>query len=168
MYQATRGDILAYLMRRLRNADVAADVLAEAYLIAWQKFDTMPKGMEARPWLFGVARNLLLHDMRRSRVRGALVEQLAIQLHSRGEGSPGPDAGHGEDVRDALSTLGALDQEIVTLSAWEGLSPREIAEVVGKSPNVVRIRLHRARARLREQLACAETGRRAEFVRTTR
>jgi RNA polymerase sigma-70 factor, ECF subfamily len=40
----------------------------------------------------------------------------------------------------------------VTLTAWEGLAPREIARVMGTSANVVRIRLHRARARIKRQL----------------
>jgi RNA polymerase sigma factor (sigma-70 family) len=164
LYRATRTDILAYLMRRLRNADVAADVLAETYLIAWQKFEAMPKGDEARPWLFGVARNLLLRDVRRSRVREAVVEQLASHLHTCGEGVAGPEKDPGEPVRAALSALPVLDQEIVTLTAWEGLSPREIAAVIGTSPNVVRIRLHRARTRLRRELAITELGPHAELV----
>ena len=55
-------------------------------------------------------------------------------------------------VRVALAELSEQDREIVTLTAWEGLAPREIARVMGISANVVRIRLHRARARIKKQL----------------
>jgi RNA polymerase sigma factor (sigma-70 family) len=55
-------------------------------------------------------------------------------------------------IDQALATLSAIDYEIVTLTAWEGFAPREIAAVLGLSPNVVRIRLHRARSHLRAHL----------------
>jgi RNA polymerase sigma-70 factor (ECF subfamily) len=54
-----------------------------------------------------------------------------------------PDA----QVHRALSTLRAEDQELLRLSAWEDLTPSEIAIVLGLTPNAVRIRLHRARGR---------------------
>lgn len=60
--------------------------------------------------------------------------------------------GLGDDVRAAIATLAVDDQAIVTLNAWEGLSSREIAEALGMNPSTVRVRLHRARRRLREQL----------------
>ena len=56
------------------------------------------------------------------------------------------------ELRKALGSLSEPEREIITLTAWEGLRPRQIARVLGMSPNAVRIRLHRARARLREQL----------------
>lgn len=53
----------------------------------------------------------------------------------------------------ALATLAERDREILTLTAWEGLTPKEVAAVVGIPANVVRVRLHRARARLAGRLA---------------
>ena len=44
------------------------------------------------------------------------------------------------------------DREILTMTAWEGLTPKQIARVMGMSANVVRVRLHRARARLKQEL----------------
>jgi DNA-directed RNA polymerase specialized sigma24 family protein len=60
LFRNTRSDLLAYILRRSRNAEDAADVLAETYLIAWQKLEKVPKGERTRLWLFGVARNLLM------------------------------------------------------------------------------------------------------------
>jgi RNA polymerase sigma-70 factor (ECF subfamily) len=55
-------------------------------------------------------------------------------------------------VRDALARLGELDREVLSLTVWEELEPREIAEVLGVSAAAVRTRLSRARARLRDLL----------------
>ncbi len=63
---------------------------------------------------------------------------------------PGNDVPERLAVRDALARLGALDREVLTLTVWEGLEPREVAEVLGVNAAAVRTRLSRARARLRE------------------
>ncbi len=55
-------------------------------------------------------------------------------------------------LHQALSTLRALDREVVLLWAWEELAPRQIALVTGLTPNAVSIRLHRAKKKLRAQL----------------
>ena len=57
------------------------------------------------------------------------------------------------DLYDALGRLSEQDRELVRLWAWEQLAPQEIAVVFGVTPNAARIRLHRARAKLRELLA---------------
>ncbi|MFC6344574.1 sigma-70 family RNA polymerase sigma factor, partial [Nocardioides hankookensis] len=56
------------------------------------------------------------------------------------------------DVTEAMRRLSARDQEVLELHLWEGLEPREIAEVLGLTTVVVRPRLSRARARLRDLL----------------
>lgn len=64
-----------------------------------------------------------------------------------------------------VATLPERDREILTLTAWEGLTPKEVAAVVGIPTNLVRVRLHRARARLAGRLASARAHRpRAEMV----
>ncbi|MDQ0596313.1 DNA-directed RNA polymerase specialized sigma24 family protein [Streptomyces canus] len=64
--------------------------------------------------------------------------------------APPPKPGEADhpELHAALGTLGALDREVVLLWAWEGLTPREIAEVTGLTPNAVSIRLHRAKKKL--------------------
>jgi RNA polymerase sigma-70 factor, ECF subfamily len=155
IFRRTRADLLAYLMRRAGNPEEAADLLAETYLIAWRRLETIPPGEQARLWLYGVARNLLRKRASRSRASDELVQRLAAELRAaqqlheeRGDDRAGP-------VLEALARLGERDRELLTLSAWEGLTPREIAAVVGMSPNRVRVRLHRARAKIRAQLGRA-------------
>jgi RNA polymerase sigma-70 factor (ECF subfamily) len=63
-------------------------------------------------------------------------------------------------VLRAFSRLGEKDREILALTAWEGLTPAEIAGVLGMTANRVRVRLHRARAKVRRQLRPATEARR--------
>jgi RNA polymerase sigma factor (sigma-70 family) len=151
LYRSTRDGLLRYLVRRCSDAEEAADLLAETYLTAWRKLDIVPEGENAQLWLYGVARNLLLRSARRRRVADRLVERLADGLRAADRDQPGSDA-HSHALRRALSALPEHDREILTLTAWEGLAPREIAAVMSISANIVRIRLHRARTRVKKQL----------------
>jgi RNA polymerase sigma-70 factor, ECF subfamily len=153
LFRDTRTDLLAYIMRRSQSAEDAADLLAETYLIAWQKLDAIPTGERARLWLFGVARNLLLKGASRGRSRHALVERLAGELRSAHPPYARVEDGRSSALRAALAALPERDREILMLTAWEGLTPKQIAAVVGTPVNIVRVRLHRARTRLKRDLA---------------
>ncbi|MFP5319991.1 MAG: RNA polymerase sigma factor [Acidimicrobiia bacterium] len=152
-YRAHRGAVLAYLLRRCPSAADAHDALAETFLVAWRRPEQVPDGDAAvRLWLYGVARRVLANQRRAERRRRRLSERL--QAHPGDELVPGPDeAGTEREVLRVLSRLGERDREILLLSAWEGLSHAEIAAVLGCSENASAVRLHRARARLREAYA---------------
>ena len=151
LYRATSDDVLAYLVRRSQSREDARDALAETYAAAWRKLDSLPEGERARLWLFGAARNELRKTASRLRADDNLGATLAGDAHLLWE--PGPEADDGaEAIHEALASLSPLNREIVTLTAWEGLTPREIAVVLGLSANVVRIRLHRARSDVRTLL----------------
>jgi RNA polymerase sigma-70 factor (ECF subfamily) len=151
LFRRTRADLLRYLTRRA-GPEEAADLLAETYLIAWRRLEAVPVGEEARLWLFGVARNLLKKGAGRSRTAGVLADRLAAELRvARQDAEPTLDDRTHVALR-ALARLGEQDREILALTAWEGLTPGEIAAVLGLSPNRVRVRLHRARAKLKRQL----------------
>lgn len=157
LFRDTRTDLLAYVLRRSGTAEDAADVFAETYLIAWQKLDAIPGGDQGRPSLFGVARNLLLKARNRHRSDNALVQRLASELRGARPAHPPVDHERRDALRAALTALPEIDREILTLTAWEGLTPNQIATVIARSPNIVRVRLHRARARLRRQLTPARS-----------
>jgi RNA polymerase sigma-70 factor (ECF subfamily) len=155
LFRDTRADLLAYLLRRTETPEEAADLLADVYVIAWTKLDALPKRTQWRPYLFGVARNLLLKGATRRRSHGILVERLASELRAAHPFQQLQQDDHSL-LRAALAKLPEIDREILTLSAWEGLTPAEIASVLGKSANVIRVRLHRARSRLRRELGLSE------------
>jgi RNA polymerase sigma-70 factor (ECF subfamily) len=152
LFRETREDLLAYLVRRSARVEDAADALAETYLIAWRRFDAVPRGDAARLWLFGVARNLLMKGATRHRAQDALVERLAHELQA---GASYPEDSRSEALRAAVAALPVSQREVVLLTAWEGLTPKQIATVTGARVNLVRVRLHRARNRLKQELEIA-------------
>jgi RNA polymerase sigma-70 factor (ECF subfamily) len=160
LYADTSTDLLAFLLRRCPTADDAADCLAETYRIAWEKRGRIPAGSDARPWLFGVARNVARQDGRSGERRAATARELALVAEQSYTAATSDDSA----LAAALSDLSPLDQEIVTMLAADGLAPRDVASVLGLSPNAVRIRAHRARVRLRTLMAGDDTSDSAEHA----
>lgn len=151
LYRETSGDLFAFLLRRCRTTNDAADCMAETYRIAWEKRDRIPPGDQARPWLFGVARNVA----RRERTRDERAEAISRELALITERSAIVTEPEDSASTAALSELSALDREIVTMLAWDELTPREIATILGLSPNAVRVRAYKARIRLRASLTAS-------------
>ncbi len=151
LYEDTSQDLLAFLLRRCRTAEDAADCLAESYRIAWETRTRIPAGHEARPWLFGVARNIARQTHRGETRRTATTSALATAAERWYTPSRPEDSA----LTAALSELSPVDQEIITMIAADGLPPREVAAILGLSPNAVRIRAHRAREKLRVLLGPA-------------
>jgi RNA polymerase sigma factor (sigma-70 family) len=153
IYRETRQSLLAYFLRRVDSADDAADLLSEVYLVAWRRISQVPAGEEARLWLFGVARKLLANQRRRARTAADLAAALERSLASpRAQPSSVESGIAAGEVAAALRELRPADRELLMLSGWEGLTPSEIGVVVGRPSALVRVRLHRARARLRAKL----------------
>lgn len=147
VYDELYDDLWRYVRRRSADDEAAADVLSEAMLVAWNRLDDLPPGDRTRPWMFGVARNLLRSGRRQRQRSVELAERLRRELATR------PDS-HDLRVTDlevlvtALGDLKERDREVILLVAWDGLPHHEIAEILGCSENAVAVRLHRARQRL--------------------
>jgi RNA polymerase sigma-70 factor, ECF subfamily len=143
LFAATYEPLLAYARRRVGGE--ADDVVAEVMLVAWRRLDEIPDDSVA--WLYGVARKVILGSRRGTRRRQAVLGRLFSQ--------PAPFAPSAHDskaVFQALAALSESDREAILLVAWEGLDVRRAAQAMGCSPSAFRVRLHRARGRLREQL----------------
>jgi RNA polymerase sigma-70 factor (ECF subfamily) len=133
--------VLAYAMRR-SSPEVAEDVVAETFLIAWRRLDQVPS--DALPWLIGVARLTLSNQERSSRrQRALLVKVTSVAALEEG----GHDLTRSK-VIEALARLPESEREALTLLVWEGLTPQQAAIALGCSGVAVRARLHRARRRL--------------------
>jgi RNA polymerase sigma-70 factor (ECF subfamily) len=157
LFDDSERDLLAYALRRVERPEDAADVVAETFLVAWRRLDDVPPGAQARLWLYGVARRQLANQRRGQLRRSQLADRL------RGELPAAVAPGAVEDdrviaVRGALARLDEADRELLALSSWEGLSPGEIAVVLRLPAVTLRSRLHRARKRLRAELARADAG----------
>ncbi|KJE76739.1 RNA polymerase sigma factor [Ferrimicrobium acidiphilum] len=156
LYRSTRAKILAYALRRVPSTEDAADVLAETFTIAWRRLDQVPEGDGALLWLYGVARNVIRNDLRSRQRRSQLMGRIARHV---------PEAKWSVVARDeerlvALACLQGLhedDQEVLMLTAWEGLAPVAVAKVLACSPGAARARIHRARRRLDQAILAANT-----------
>lgn len=150
VYAGNFEPLLAYALRRVEQPDDAADVVAETFLVAWRRRQEMPPDAEVRLWLYGVARRVLANHHRGGTRRRRLGERLREGITAAIAVDPDSEVPERLAVRAALARLGELDREVLTLTVWEGLEPREVAEVLRVSPAAVRTRLSRARARLRD------------------
>ncbi|GLY27336.1 siderophore-interacting protein [Kineosporia sp. NBRC 101731] len=153
LYADNFAAILSYALRRVGGLDDAADLVAEIFLIAWRRRAEMPPDEQARLWLFGVARLVLANHHRGEQRRHQLGERLRLELHEHLiEHDPTGDLVEVRAVRQVMAGLEPADREVLELTVWEQLAPREIAVALDLSPQVVRTRLSRARARMRALL----------------
>lgn len=146
-----------FLARR-GGRQTADDLLSEVWVRAFGAravYDTRYES--ARPWLYGIARNVLRIHWRAARGSGALVPA--------GEVDPWDDVVDRLDLTAAAEVLvGAVaalprdERDVLLLVAWEQLSPGEAAVALGTPPGTARSRLHRARVALRSVLAAAPAG----------
>ena len=157
LFNDCSGDLLAYALRRVAQPADAADVVAETFVVAWRRLDDVPAGAAARLWLFGVARRVLANQRRGQVRRLALADHLRAHL-SAGAVDPWDDVVDATGVGAALASLSDDDRELLQLTSWEGLTPGEVATVLGIPPPTARTRLHRARNRLRNALEGAGHG----------
>jgi RNA polymerase sigma-70 factor, ECF subfamily len=146
LFQQHVAGIASYCRWRSCSFADAEDAVAEVFLIAWRRFEDVPIGDDARPWLYATARRVLANQARANARRRRLNERLSAQPVTTG-------AGHGPlvaRVQDALAALDPHDREVLLLVEWEGLTPTEVAAVLHRPPVAVRVRLHRARRRFRD------------------
>jgi len=155
LFEAHHTAVLGYLSRRSATPELAADAFSDVFLVAWRRLDDVPGGDKARLWLLAVARRSLANARRASRRQVSLTERLAASLPRSAFVVPPPDAPEGR-LRAALGRLAPDDAELLRLVGWEGLTPAQAAAVLEVTPTLARVRLHRARARLRALLAAAD------------
>jgi RNA polymerase sigma factor (sigma-70 family) len=149
LYRETVDDLYAYVATLVRDRSAAEDVVAAAFERAYRRLGTYdPKRGSQRGWLFGIARNAALDELRRRR-------RVASLAADPGAPEPAFEDEHADPirraaVRAALAGLEARDRELVALKFYAGLDNAEIAGVLGISASNAGTRVHRAVHRLRE------------------
>ena len=155
LYRSSRDDVHAYVMTLLRDRGAAEDVTAQTFERAYRRRRTFDRRRgEERAWLFGIARNAALDELRRRRRQSTLVVDP--------EAPEDADAGavvDGDDlllrrtaIRAALATLSARDREVIALKFHAGLSNAELAGVLGVSESNAGTILHRSVQKLRKAI----------------
>jgi RNA polymerase sigma-70 factor (ECF subfamily) len=138
----------AYLTRRVGES-TADDLAASTFTVAFERRRTFRReATTARPWLLGIATNLLRNERRAERRAFELLVRIRPAVSGVGR-DEGEDAVR---LAEALSGLDPGQRDVLLLYAWEELSYEEIAAALGVRVGTVRSRLARARAHLRAAL----------------
>jgi RNA polymerase sigma-70 factor (ECF subfamily) len=144
-----------YLVRRL-GPDEAESMVGEVFRIAFEKRHTYDLVRPtARPWLYGIATNLLAKHRRREARRIHAVARLAADRLPPVDFADGVSVAVDASERwprvaDAVTALPGPERDALVLHVWEGLSYEEVADALSVPIGTVRSRLNRARGRLRE------------------
>jgi RNA polymerase sigma factor (sigma-70 family) len=156
LFDRHAGRIHGYLARRL-GRDAAADLVGETFLVAFGRRNGYdPAYADARPWLYGIATNLVAahrrDEVRRYRLRLALPPESTVD-------SPAERVAAGVTARavrrqlvQALAALADRDRDVLLLVAWEQFSYEEVAAALDIPVGTVRSRLNRARRQVRAAL----------------
>jgi RNA polymerase sigma-70 factor (ECF subfamily) len=155
LYRSSRDDVFAYVATLLRDRAAAEDVTALAFERAYRRRRTFDRRRgEERAWLFGIARNAALDELRRRRRLATLVTE-PEDAESRAAEDYADVALRRTAVRSALGALPAREREIVALKFHGGLTNAELAHVLGVSESNAGTLLHRTMEKLRK--ACDAT-----------
>lgn len=147
LFDEHRTAVFGFAVRRV-GRDLADEVLAETFLVAWRRLADVPADTERR-WLLATARLVLTNLSRASRRRDRLLDRIEVSVYE-----PDHAAGVAQslDVQRALARLRAPDQEVLRLIEWDDLSQASAAALLGCSRAAVAVRLRRARARFAKAL----------------
>jgi RNA polymerase sigma-70 factor (ECF subfamily) len=156
LYRRHAAAICRYHHRCTRDADAAHDLTAETFAQAWltrARFRDEAQG-SAAPWLYGIARNVVLMSVRRRRIERAGLERLGMLGDPViGRAEHHPDESWLVELEAALDELPASQREAVRLRFDADLAYDQMAAVLETSPQAARVRVHRALSALRARLS---------------
>ena len=153
LFAAHHGEIYAYLIRMLRDPELAADLTQDAFVKAYRNYNVLEKPENARAWLYQIAHRVALDHIRRQKIvrfmpwtgesHGAApsTERLVMDAHLSG------------DLQRALDRIPERQRAALLLAELHDLTGLELAEALGVSHVAARALLTRARESLRQALA---------------
>lgn len=124
--------------------------MAQTFLVAWRRVQDVPQD-DPVPWLFGIARNVIRNLQRSGRRHARITARIATLRPERDDASDQHELP--DELRKALASLSPADREVLLLVAWDDLDHSQAAAAMGWSNTNFRLRLHRARKRLRQRLS---------------
>ena len=150
-YLKHRDRLFAYLMRSTGDYYLAGDILQESFTRYLEKYG---KGGQNTALLYTIARNAVVDGHRK---QGRDLQLFDEQEHSRND--PESQMMVRDDYRRVLAAMQKLapeERDVLSLAVSSELSYREIARVIGTSEGNVKIRVHRARVKLRKMMKPGE------------
>ena len=157
LFEEFSAPIYNYVLRMVSDADRAADITQDTFIKAYRKLDTVTDAAATRSWLYRIATNTAIDDMRRRRMVTPMRDDEPV-FANRPDPRPGPEAQVmagtlDERVQRALMTLRPNHRQCLLLSDLEDMSAMQIGEVMDLSYAAVRTLLCRARGEMRRALA---------------
>jgi RNA polymerase sigma-70 factor (ECF subfamily) len=149
LFAKHHGELMRFATRRV-GPDLAGDVVASTFLIAWRRLSDIPHE-HPRAWLYATARNVIANEMRSQRRRDALGARVGLMTKPT-QDDPAGLVDERLRIRAVLDSLSPRDQEVLKLTEWEQLSITEASLVMGCTRAALKVRLHRARRRFAAQL----------------
>lgn len=150
LYRSSRDDVYAYVATLLRDPGAAEDVTAAAFERAYRKRQTfVARRGSPRAWLFGIARNAALDELRR-RKRSRHMDPVLVELEVEPIDELADASLRRAAVRQALAGLSPRERDLVGLKFHAGLTNGEIARVLRTSETNAGTLLHRTIQKLRE------------------
>lgn len=156
VYRSNVGTITAFFARRCAEPQTVADLTSETFVQAIVAFPTFnPSKGSVRPWLFGIARHVYADHCAAAadtvRANRRLASQLVLDEDEIVELAARIDAqAEGRRLLGRCARLPELDRAAIELVDLSGLSFKEAGSILQVSPGALRVRLFRARARLRK------------------
>ena len=154
LYDRHAGRVYGYHLRRSGDADAAHDLTAETFAQAWLSRARFRDELDgtAGPWLFAIARNVLVGSVRKRRLERTACERLGLLVEARAQ----PDDTWLEGLDEALDELPPGQRDAIRLRVVDELEYGVVARELGTTPEAARVRVHRGlrslRLRLRERL----------------
>jgi RNA polymerase sigma-70 factor, ECF subfamily len=153
LFAKHHGEIYAYLIRMLRDPELAADLTQDSFVKAYRAYDSLEKPENARAWLYQIAHRVALDHIR----RGKIVRFLPWTGESRGAVPSAEhlvmDAHLSSDLQRALERIPERQRAALLLAELHDLTGLELAAALGVSHVAARALLTRARESLRQALA---------------
>src|SRR4249920_432869 len=153
LFATHHGEIYAYLIRMLRDPELAADLTQDAFVKAYRNYDTLEKPENARAWLYQIAHRVALDHIRRQKI----VRFLPWTGESHGAAPSTErlvmDANLSGDMQRALARIPERQRAALLLAEVHDLTGVELAAALGVSHVAARALLTRARESLRQALA---------------
>ncbi|MEO6577960.1 MAG: RNA polymerase sigma factor [Candidatus Limnocylindria bacterium] len=157
LFDEFSSPIFNYVLRMVGDHDRAADITQDTFIKAYRKLDTVTEAASTKSWLYRIATNTAIDDMRRRRMVTPMGDDSAIYAN-RPDQRPGPEAQVlaatlDERVQRALMQLRPKHRQCLLLSDLDDMSAQQIGDVMGLSYAAVRTLLCRARGEMRRALA---------------
>jgi|SRR5215218_5357374 len=152
LYDRYAARVLRYHQRRTSDADAAHDLTAETFAQAWlarTRFRDLAGG-SAAPWLFAIARHVLLASVRRRALERGACARLGLELSGA---AADPEERWLDGLDEALAELPDGQREAIRLRVEDDLAYDRVAESLGTTPQAARVRVHRGLAALRNRLS---------------